>query len=121
MSGKKRKLEIRKKRKKKLKAKKNTMFFFAKSKHKQVSASSEFGLCDDPPPAKEPAYINETDKTKWIAIISNSRSQEITFTAIDNCPEYDFRKENGEKDKRCDGVITIAVRLMSSNITNKAR
>jgi len=77
--------------------------FFAKSKHNQVSAIGEFGLCDDPPPA----YIDESDKTKWIAIVINSKNKEVTFTAIDNCPEYDFKKEEDNYYKRCDGVLTF--------------
>ena len=90
----------------------SSMDFFSISKHQQFSISREFGLCDDPPPAKNPAYLDESDKTKWIAIVSNSKSKEITFTAIDNCPEYDFKKADGNQDKRCDGVLTFDVNVI---------
>ena len=114
MSTKKRKSEIKKKRKAKQKRKKvNTkiMDFFAKSKLQQISISKEFGLCDDPPPAKNPAYLDETDKIKWIAIVNNSKGKQITFTAIDNCIEYDFKRADGKPDKRCDGVLTFGVNI----------
>ncbi|GHU65396.1 hypothetical protein FACS1894123_11270 [Bacteroidia bacterium] len=81
--------------------------FFSKAKHQYHSNNTEFGICDDPPPAEKPAYIDETDRTKWIAIVNNSKNKEITFTAIDHCSEYDFKKEDDKPDKRCDGVITF--------------
>ena len=85
----------------------NNIDFFTKAKHQYHSNNIEFGLCDDPPPTEKPAYIDETDKTKWIAIVINNQNKEVTFTAIDHCPEYDFRKEDKKPDKRCDGVLTF--------------
>jgi len=111
MSSKKRRLEIKKKEDKIKKVNTKIMDFFAKSKHKQISISKEFGICDDPPPAKVPAYLDEADKMKWIAIVNNSNGEEITFTAIDNCIEYDFKKADGKSDKRCDGILTFGVNI----------
>ncbi|MDR3188641.1 MAG: hypothetical protein LBT94_05600 [Prevotellaceae bacterium] len=82
------------------------MRFFSKSQHKQVSARSEFGLCDDPSPAKNPAYLNETDNAKWIATVKNEQQREITFTAIDHCPEYEVVQADGTTAKRCDCALT---------------
>lgn len=63
-----------------------------------------FGLCDDPPPAKNPAYIDEVDGAKWIAVVENEDRYAATFTAIDNCIET--KREDGTMDKRCDGMLT---------------
>lgn len=63
-----------------------------------------FGLCDDPPPAKNPAYIDETNGAKWIAVVENEYRYVATFTAIDNCIE--MKREDATMDKRCDGMLT---------------
>lgn len=76
--------------------------FFVKSKHKQISSSNEFGLCDDPSPVPTHAYIDVTDKSKWIAIVTNKEAKEVSFTPIDHCIEYEYKNP----DKRCDGVLT---------------
>ncbi|SFE96730.1 hypothetical protein SAMN05518672_11372 [Chitinophaga sp. CF118] len=63
-----------------------------------------FGLCDDPPPKKNPAYIDESDGAKWVAVVVNDDQYTTTFTAIDNCIE--MKRKNETMDKRCDGVLT---------------
>ena len=68
------------------------------------SNKKNFGLCDDPPPAKNPAYIDEVDGAKWIAVVENEDRYAATFTAIDNCIE--IKREDGTMDKRCDGILT---------------
>jgi hypothetical protein len=68
-----------------------------------ISQKKRFGLCDVPPPAKTPAYIDEKDGSKWIAVVENEDNNTVTFTAIDNCIEI-FR-EDGNMEKRCDGVL----------------
>ena len=91
------------------------MCFFAKAKHQNSTTSIKFGLCDDPPPAKNPAYIDESDDTKWIAIVENNQENTITFTAIDHCNEFEFPKKGGnagEIGKRCDGVLTIDAKIV---------
>lgn len=63
-----------------------------------------FGLCDDPPPASNPAYIDENDGAKWIAVVVNDDRYSVTFTAIDNC--IVIKRPDGKPAKRCDGVLT---------------
>ncbi|TAD92835.1 MAG: hypothetical protein EAY75_01660 [Bacteroidetes bacterium] len=63
-----------------------------------------FGLCDDPPPASNPAYIDENEGAKWIAIVVNEDRYYVTFTAIDNC--ITIKRPDGKSAKRCDGVLT---------------
>ncbi len=62
-----------------------------------------FGLCDDPPPAKNPAYIDEVDGAKWIAVVENEDRYSVIFTAIDNC--IDIKSKDGNMGKRCDGML----------------
>jgi hypothetical protein len=69
------------------------------------SCKSMFGLCDDPHPSKNPAYIDEDNGMKWIAVVVNETLFEVTFTAIDHC--IDTKKANGNMDKRCDGALTF--------------
>lgn len=68
------------------------------------SGRRRFGLCDDPSPAKNPAYIDEIDGTKWIAVVENEHRYDATFTAIDNCIE--IRRSDGTVEKRCDGMLS---------------
>jgi hypothetical protein len=63
-----------------------------------------FGLCDDPSPAKNPAYIDEIDGSKWIAVVKNDYRYSAIFTAIDNC--IDIKNADGKMEKRCDGMLT---------------
>jgi hypothetical protein len=81
----------------------------------------KFGLCDDPPPSKDPAYINIDDSGKWIAIVENNQELEVIFTAIDNCIE--LLRSDGKMDNRCDGMLTynnniIFVELKERKYTN---
>ena len=81
-----------------------------------------FGLCDEPSPSNEPAYIDtdiSNEKTKWIAIVENANKIKVTFTAIDNCIE--IKESDG---RRCDGMLTykdciIFVELKERNYTNR--
>ena len=68
------------------------------------SDKKKFGLCDDPSPTKNPAYIDEAHGSKWIAVVENEDKYEATFTAIDNCVET--KRDDGTMDKRCDGMLT---------------
>jgi hypothetical protein len=71
-----------------------------------LSQSSEklFGLCDDPLPAKNPAYIDETNGRKWIAVVVNEDRHIVRFIAIDHC--IHIQREDGKQAKRCDGTLT---------------
>ena len=72
---------------------------------KSESSVAEFGICDDPPPANTPAYIDEdtSNKPKWIAKVNNSSLKPIKFFAIDNCVE--LLKPGGGAQRRCDGLL----------------
>ena len=67
------------------------------------SGKKLFGLCDDPPPAKNPAYIDEDNGGKWIAVVVNDPPFDVVFTAVDHC--IDTRRADGKMDNRCDGVL----------------
>jgi len=77
---------------------------FCKSKCQTNSNRKTFGLCDDPSPAKNPAYIDELNGANWIAIVENESQKQITFTAIDNCIE--ILRTDGKMKQRCDGMLT---------------
>jgi hypothetical protein len=68
------------------------------------SSRPHFGLCDDPPPATNHAYIDEDNGANWIAVVENDNRYDVTFTAIDNCIEVE--RSNGTMAKRCDGLLT---------------
>lgn len=67
------------------------------------SNNEEFGLYDEPSPAKTPAYIKEDDKASWIAIIKNKNKLKVSFYAIDHC--VSIKREDGKEAKRCDGLL----------------
>jgi hypothetical protein len=69
-----------------------------------LSDRKKFGLCDDPTPAHNPAYIDEKDGSKWIAVVENEYGYSVTFTAIDNCIE--IMRPDRTMEKRCDGMLT---------------
>jgi len=78
---------------------------FKKEKCQTISDRKKFGICDDPPPAMNPAYIDETDGSKWIAVVENEDRYAVTFTAIDNCIE--ILRPDGKMSQRCDGMLTF--------------
>jgi len=63
-----------------------------------------FGLCDDPPPPNNPAYIDFSNRAKWIAEVSNPNAETVVFTAIDSCIE--ILRLDGTHESRCDGMLT---------------
>lgn len=71
----------------------------------QMNSSNKiFGLCDDQPPAKNPAYIKEVNGLDWIAVVENYNRYDVTFTAIDNC--ITTLRKDGKMMQRCDGMLT---------------
>jgi hypothetical protein len=62
-----------------------------------------FGLCDDPPPSTDPAYIDRADGSKWVAVVVNPSQIEINFTALDHCVE--ILRANGKKEKQCECML----------------
>ncbi len=77
---------------------------FSEIKCQGVTNKNLFGICDDPPPANNPAYIDEDNGSKWIAVVVNEYRYKVIFTAIDNCIE--ILSEGGKMAKRCDGALS---------------
>ena len=69
------------------------------------SSQKRFGLCDDPPPAENVAYIDEQNGSNWIAVVDNERRIEVSFVGIDHCPEIVLTRADGTDDSRCDGML----------------
>ncbi len=69
-----------------------------------------FGICDDPPPDRNPAYLDFAESENWIAWVDNQQCKDVLFTAIDNCIEID--RANGERESRCDGMLQYDVTLL---------
>ncbi len=83
---------------------------FFDNKCKSSSHKIEFGLCDDPPPADNPAYIDENDNSKWLGVVKNYGNKVIEFIAIDAC--IDIRRLDGKLDSRCDGLLVYDQNLI---------
>ncbi|MDR3340138.1 MAG: hypothetical protein LBT25_08650 [Candidatus Symbiothrix sp.] len=112
--------------------------FFDENK-KTNSSKNQFGLCDDPPPAENPAYIDETNKNKWIGIVNNSTKKDTCFFPIDHCVPL-FRPKLTkvknpviriihkflillfkiqEKESSCDGVLSYNNNLIFVELKNR--
>ncbi|MDP2722055.1 MAG: hypothetical protein Q8O72_04810 [Bacteroidales bacterium] len=76
---------------------------FFKEGCKTTSGKSIFGLCDDLPPASNPAYIDENNSNIWIAKVHNPTKKPIDFYAIDHCVK--LLRADGKQAKSCDGVL----------------
>lgn len=77
---------------------------FFDSKYQYVSTKKTFGLCDDEPPPHKPAYLDETNGSKWIAIVANATQLEVKFVALDHCIK--LLKPDGKTEDRCsDGLL----------------
>lgn len=83
--------------------------FFEKN-CKSTSNNKEFGLCDDPPPANNPAYIDEVNKANWIGIVKNDKEKKVDFIAIDNC--IVVKRPDGNDESRCDGLLSFENNLI---------
>ena len=77
---------------------------FLNSQCQSVSNKKRFGLCDEQD-NKEPAYLDEQNGDKWIAVVENEELKEVHFIAIDNCIDIWRDKEKKEMDNRCDGML----------------
>ena len=90
---------------------------FDELKCQTSSNRKTFGLCDDPPPAKNPAYIAEANGVNWIAVVENESQHQITFTAIDNCIET--LRTDGKMKQRCDGMLTYNSTVIFVELKNR--
>ena len=77
---------------------------FFNSQCKSVSNKKLFGLCDEQD-NEEPAYLDEQNEDKWIAVVENQELKEVHFIAIDYCIDIWRYKEKKEMDNRCDGML----------------
>ena len=77
--------------------------FFA-SEYQQRTRRKLFGLCDNPPPPPSPAYLDEINGRKWIAVVINEYQFEVLFIPVDN--NIELRKADGMMDNRCDGLLS---------------
>ena len=77
---------------------------FLNSQCQSVSNKKRFGLCDEQD-NKEPAYLDEQNEDKWIAVVENEELKEVHFIAIDYCIDIWRDKEKKEMDNRCDGML----------------
>jgi hypothetical protein len=72
-----------------------------------VTDKKEFGICDDMPPPRTPAYLdfNTANKSNWIATVKNYVRARITFVPIDNRLELK-RPDDTNMQKRCDASLS---------------
>jgi hypothetical protein len=77
---------------------------FLESKYQNTTNKKRFGLCDDVPPPHKPAYLDEKNGKKWIAVVNNEYRFLLLFVALDN--SIDLKKDNGKKDKCCDALLS---------------
>lgn len=71
---------------------------------KTESCKDQFGLCDNPKPAEDPAYIDEKNPSKWIGIVHNPLKKDVDFYAIDNCVTI-LKPDGVNTESRCDGML----------------
>lgn len=79
-------------------------FFIAKCQTKNIR-DKEFGICDDEDEnVKTLAYVDTTNRNKWVAVVKNRTDKAINFTAVDNC--IIMNRSDGTMDNRCDAMLT---------------
>lgn len=91
---------------------------FFEGKCKTDSSKNKFGLCDDPPPAENSAYINEDDQAKWVATVNNENNKEISFYAIDHC--VTILRPNGDRESKCDGILRFDNNLIFVELKDRS-
>lgn len=77
---------------------------FFNSQCERGTSEKIFGLCDDKEDNK-PAYLDEENGAKWIAVVENEQLKKIHFIAIDNCIDIWRDEVKKEMDNRCDGML----------------
>jgi hypothetical protein len=77
---------------------------FFHSKHQYRSHKKLFGLCDDVPPPHKPAFLDEANGRKWIAVVDNSYGYDVLFVALDN--SIALRRPDGKPDRCSDGLLS---------------
>lgn len=92
---------------------------YFQNKCKSSSSNPTFGLCDDPPPAENPAYIDEVNQNNWIAQVKNLTGHPCDFYAIDNCVIIQKKEDNTKQESRCDGVLHFNDNLIFVELKNR--
>lgn len=88
---------------------------FFRSECREITTAMRFGLCDDD--NIQPAYINTTNQSIWIATVVNNLERQIEFTAIDNCIE--IVRNDGQTEKRCDVMLRYENNLLFVELKTK--
>jgi hypothetical protein len=88
---------------------------FFESKHQYHSTKRLFGLCDDAPPPHKPAYLDEVDGKKWIAVVVNDDAFDVLFVALDN--SIALRKPDGSQDRCSDGLLSFNLTIIFVELT----
>tara|TARA_B100000378_G_C17946828_1_gene378700 strand:+ start:286 stop:783 length:498 start_codon:yes stop_codon:yes gene_type:complete len=90
---------------------------FFEAQCSSFSKDKLIGICDDPPPANNPAYLDLQNRNNWISIVKNIQEKEFSFHAIDNCIEV--LKPDGTLDSRCDGLLKVNKDLIFIELKNR--
>ena len=88
---------------------------FFDSKCLTKMSAAEFGLRDGV--NEEMAYVDFQNKNEWICTVINDNKIEIEFRAIDKC--VIALKENGDKEKSCDAMLTYGENIDFVELKNK--
>ena len=91
---------------------------FFKSQCQSVSNNKRFGLCDEQN-NKQPAYLDEQNGDKWIAVVENDELKKVHFIAIDNCPYFKSNRPDGTMEKRCDGMLWYETSIIFVELKNR--
>lgn len=86
---------------------------------RSISNKKTFGLCDDPPPASTPAYIDENNTDKWIGIVNNKNEHTVHFYAIDHCVE--ILRADGKIESRCDGLLCCEKKMIFIELKSRRK
>src|SRR5947209_8313519 len=82
--------------------------FFSAACSEAPRKDTRFGICDDQDSTK--AYTDTANSDKWIAVVRNENSEEVIFTAIDNCTSV-LKAGTNQRESTCDGMLTFRNRL----------
>lgn len=84
---------------------------------KTTTNAVRFGLCDDRAEEKQPAYLDQTNESKWWATIQNPNGKNITFKAVDYC--VDVYRTGNELIKRCEGFLMFGNKIIFIELKNR--
>ena len=90
---------------------------FFDSKYQYRSGKKLFGLCDDVPPPHKPAFLDEVDGRKWIAVVNNNYDYDVLFIALDN--SITLRKPDGKPDRCSDGLLSYNSTVIFVELTTR--